>query len=47
MLQWILGKYGGTVWRLVVSFTRRPLYSKGKSPRYPSGRRLGRPRAYL
>jgi hypothetical protein len=30
----------GTSWRIVVSFTPRPLYSRGKSPRYPLDRRL-------
>jgi hypothetical protein len=32
----------GTSWRWVVSFTPRPLYPYGKSPRYPLDRRLGR-----
>jgi hypothetical protein len=32
-----------TRWRIVVSFTPRPLYLKGESPRYPLGRRLGVP----
>jgi hypothetical protein len=31
----------GTRWRWVVSFTRRPLYPHGNSPRYPLDRRLG------
>jgi hypothetical protein len=31
----------GTRWRWVVSFTPRPLYLQGKSPRYPLDRRLG------
>jgi hypothetical protein len=31
----------GTRQRRVVSFTPRPLYPWGKSPRYPLGRRLG------
>jgi hypothetical protein len=31
----------GTRWRRVVSFTTRPLFSKGKSPWYPLDRRLG------
>jgi hypothetical protein len=31
----------GTRWRLVVSFTPRPLYLQGKRPRYPLDRRLG------
>jgi hypothetical protein len=30
----------GTSWRLVASFTHRPLYPQGKSPRYPLDRRL-------
>jgi hypothetical protein len=30
-------------WRYVVSFTPRPLYLRGKSPRCPLDRRLGRP----
>jgi hypothetical protein len=29
------------VWRCMVSFTPRSLYSQGKSPRYPLDRRLG------
>jgi hypothetical protein len=33
----------GTKWRWVVSFTPRPLYSLGKSPRYPLDKRLGGP----
>jgi hypothetical protein len=33
----------GTGWRLVVSFTPRPFYPRGKSPRYPLDRRLGGP----
>jgi len=33
----------GTRWRWVVSFTPRPLYSQGKSPWYPLGRKLGGP----
>jgi hypothetical protein len=32
-----------TSWRWVVSFTPRPLYSRGKSIRYPIDRRLGGP----
>jgi hypothetical protein len=32
-----------TGWRWVVSFTPRPLYPRGKSLRYPLGRRLDRP----
>jgi hypothetical protein len=31
-------------WRRVVSFTTRPLYSRGKSPWYPLAKRLGGPR---
>jgi hypothetical protein len=31
----------GTRWSWVVSFTPRPLYLQGKSPRYPLDRRLG------
>jgi hypothetical protein len=30
----------GTMWRWVVNFTLRPLYLRGKSPRYPLQRRL-------
>jgi hypothetical protein len=33
----------GTNWRWVVSFTPLPLYTRGKSPRYPLDRRLGGP----
>jgi hypothetical protein len=33
----------GTRWRLVVSFTSRPLYPQGKSPWCPLDRRLGGP----
>jgi hypothetical protein len=33
----------GTRWKLVVSFTPRPLYPQGKSPWYPLDRRLGGP----
>jgi hypothetical protein len=33
----------GTSWRWVVSFIPRPLYPRGKSPRYPLDRRLGGP----
>jgi hypothetical protein len=33
----------GTRWRGVVSFTPRPLYPQGKSPRNPLDRRLGGP----
>jgi hypothetical protein len=35
----------GTRWRWVVSFTPRPLYPQGKSPRYPLDRRLGEPQS--
>jgi hypothetical protein len=35
----------GTSWRWVVSFMTRPLYPRGKSPRYPLDRRLGGPRS--
>jgi hypothetical protein len=35
----------GTRWRWVVSFTPRPLYSRGKSPRYSFNRKLGGPRS--
>jgi hypothetical protein len=35
----------GTSWRWVVSFTPRPLYTQGKSPRYPQDRRLGGPQS--
>jgi hypothetical protein len=31
----------GTRWRWVVSFTTRPLYPRGKSPRYPDRRLRG------
>jgi hypothetical protein len=34
-----------TRWRWVVTFTTRPLYSQGKSPRYPLVRRLGGPQS--
>jgi hypothetical protein len=37
----------GTSWRWVISFTPRPFYLPGKSPRYPLVRRLGRPRTAL
>jgi hypothetical protein len=33
----------GTRWRRVVSFTPRPPYPQGNSPRYPLDRRLGGP----
>jgi hypothetical protein len=33
----------GTSWRWVVSFTPRPIYLRGKSPRYPLDRRLSGP----
>jgi hypothetical protein len=35
----------GTSWRRMVSFTPRPLYPRGKSPRYPLDRRLGGPQS--
>jgi hypothetical protein len=35
----------GTIWKWVVSFTPRPLYSHGKSPWYPLDRRLGGPQS--
>jgi hypothetical protein len=35
--------WGRTSWRRVVSFTPRPLYSRGKSSLYPLDRRLGGP----
>jgi hypothetical protein len=35
----------GTSWRWVVRFTPLPLYPRGKSPRYPSDRRLGGPQS--
>jgi hypothetical protein len=37
----------GTRWRWVVSFTPRPVYSRGNSPRYPLDRRLGRPQSWF
>jgi hypothetical protein len=37
--------YIGTSWRLVLNFTPRPLYPRGKSPRYPLDRRLGGPQS--
>jgi hypothetical protein len=37
----------GTKWKFVVSFTPRPLYPQGRSPRYQFDRRLGGPRAVL
>jgi hypothetical protein len=36
----------GTSWRWVVSFTPRPLYPRGKSPRYQLDRRLGEPQSH-
>jgi hypothetical protein len=36
-----------TSWRWVVNFTPRPLYPRGKSPRYTLDRRLGGPRSGL
>jgi len=44
VLQWESGGIApcvlilGSRWRWVISFTPRPLYSRGKSPRYPLGR---------
>jgi hypothetical protein len=35
----------GISWRWVVSFTPRPLYPRGKSPRYPSDRRSDGPQS--
>jgi len=35
----------GTRWRIVVSFTPRPLYSRGEIPRYPLDRRLDGPQS--
>jgi hypothetical protein len=35
----------GIRWRLVVSFTSRPLYPRGKSPWYPLNWRLGGPQS--
>jgi hypothetical protein len=35
----------GTSWRWVVNFTLRPLYPRGKSPRYPLDRKLGGPQS--
>jgi hypothetical protein len=35
----------GTRWRWVVSFTSRPLYPWGKSPRYPLDGTMGRPQS--
>jgi hypothetical protein len=34
-----------TSWRWVVSFTPRPLYLRGRSPRYPLDKRLGGPQS--
>jgi hypothetical protein len=31
----------GSIWMVVFSFTPRPLYPRGKSPRYPLHRGLG------
>jgi hypothetical protein len=36
----------GTSWRWVVSFTPRPFYPLGNSPRYPLDRRLGGPHSW-
>jgi hypothetical protein len=35
----------GITWRWVLSFTRRPLYPPGKSPRYPLDMRMDGPRS--
>jgi hypothetical protein len=35
----------GTSWKWVISFTPRPLYTQGRSPRYPLDRRLGGPQS--
>jgi len=35
----------GTRWRRLVSFTARPLYSRGRSPRYPLDSRLYGPKS--
>jgi hypothetical protein len=35
----------GTSWRWVDKFTPRPLYPRGKNPRYPLDRRLGGPQS--
>jgi hypothetical protein len=35
----------GTRWRCVISFTLRPLYTRGKSPCYPLDKRLGGPQS--
>jgi hypothetical protein len=35
----------GTRWRWVVNFTPQPLYTQGRSPWYPLGRRLGGPQS--
>jgi hypothetical protein len=38
--------YRSTVsWRLMVSFTLRPLYSRGNTPKYPLDRKLGGPQS--
>jgi hypothetical protein len=48
MGQW---RYGSTIldlgtrWRYMFSFTPRPLYLRGKCPRYPLYRRLGGPQS--
>jgi hypothetical protein len=36
-----------TKWRWVVSFTPRPLYCRGKSPRHPLDRRLDGPQSLI
>jgi hypothetical protein len=35
----------GTSWRWTVNFALRPLYPRGKSPRYPLKKRLDRPQS--
>jgi hypothetical protein len=36
----------GDTWRLVVSFTPRPFYLRGKSSQYPLDRKLGGPQSW-
>jgi hypothetical protein len=36
-----------TIWRWVVSFTLRPLHSRGKGPQYLSDKRMGEPQGHL
>jgi hypothetical protein len=36
----------GIRWRWVVSYTARPLYLRGKTPRYALDRRLGAPQSW-